>query len=242
MSNIDTTIVTVNSNENPIINLEISAFQNEVDVAFVESLESIISIHNLSENSHPDLLSKLTARDKKVDESLSMKVDIIDGKSLSTNDLTNTLKSNYDNAYNNIHAHNNKTYLDLVSGINTGDQDLSKLADINLSNITSTAKTNLNNAGVRTIVSNYLNGSSWYRVWSDGWIEQGGRALTPSAPATVTLLKPFSNTNYLVLTSESLCVNTSMDLYFSGSYNFTTNSFSIQSNGYTVITWLAFGY
>ena len=30
---------------------------------------------------------------------------------------------------------------------------------------------------VAVIVQNYVNGTSWYRVWSDGWIEQGGQSL-----------------------------------------------------------------
>lgn len=41
---------------------------------------------------------------------------------------------------------------------------------------------------------------SWYTVYSDGWIEQGG--VTTSVPTngtgTITFLKPFSNTNYTV--------------------------------------------
>ena len=44
------------------------------------------------------------------------------GKGLSTNDLTNTLKTNYDTAYTNTHTHSNKSALDNVSGTNTGDE------------------------------------------------------------------------------------------------------------------------
>ncbi|MDD3436740.1 MAG: hypothetical protein PHC64_06275 [Candidatus Gastranaerophilales bacterium] len=59
---------------------------------------------------------------------LDLKVDKITGKNLSANDLTDTLKSNYDTAYTNNHTHSNKTALDNVSGTNTGDQDLSGYA------------------------------------------------------------------------------------------------------------------
>ena len=50
------------------------------------------------------------------------------------------------------------------------------------------------------ITESYVNGTSWYRVWSDGFKEQGGRvsfgAYTNNTSVNVTLLKPFSNANY----------------------------------------------
>lgn len=59
--------------------------------------------------------------EKLVKDSLDSKVDKVAGKGLSTNDLTDTLKTNYDTAYTNTHTHSNKTALDAVSGTNTGD-------------------------------------------------------------------------------------------------------------------------
>ena len=53
------------------------------------------------------------------------------------------------------------------------------------------------NNKVAVIVQNYVNGTSWYRVWSDGWIEQGGRHSAGDS-VSVALLKAFSNTNYTV--------------------------------------------
>lgn len=51
------------------------------------------------------------------------------------------------------------------------------------------------------IVETYVNGTSWYRVWSDGWCEQGGVSSNASAgnAATVTFLKPFKDTNYTIV-------------------------------------------
>ena len=46
------------------------------------------------------------------------------------------------------------------------------------------------------IVEKYTNGTDWYRVWSDGWCEQGGHI---SSNGSVTLLKPFSDTNYSLM-------------------------------------------
>ena len=59
---------------------------------------------------------------------------------------------------------------------------------------------NANLATCHVITQTYVNGSNWYRVWSDGWIEQGGRvSISQDTQSTVTLLKPFSNTDYTVL-------------------------------------------
>lgn len=37
----------------------------------------------------------------------------------------------------------------------------------------------------------------WYRIWSDGWIEQGG-SWRGKTTVTVNLLKTYKNTNYTV--------------------------------------------
>ncbi|MBO7712620.1 MAG: hypothetical protein J6S85_03905 [Methanobrevibacter sp.] len=51
------------------------------------------------------------------------------------------------------------------------------------------------------IVEKYQSGTEWYRVYSDGWCEQGGlkTASGASGTATVSLLKEMSNTNYNIL-------------------------------------------
>ena len=48
------------------------------------------------------------------------------------------------------------------------------------------------------IVETYVNGTSWYRVWSDGWCEQGGRFQSADGTDTgVNFLKPFSKILFL---------------------------------------------
>ena len=47
---------------------------------------------------------------------------------------------------------------------------------------------------VQTVIETYQNGTSWYRVWSDGWCEQG--ISVTATNGTWTFLKPFSDTNY----------------------------------------------
>lgn len=86
--------------------------------------------------------------------------------------------------------------------INKIATDLNLKADTNLINATpssETVKSLLNNSGVKYVVETYSNGSTWYRVYSDGWVEQGG-VLSGSYVAdgiyTITLLKPMADSNY----------------------------------------------
>lgn len=59
--------------------------------------------------------------------------------------------------------------------------------------------------GERVLVSKYSssekNDNKWYNVYSDGWIEQGGRFSVPNSPTTLTLLKPFVYNNYTTTTT-----------------------------------------
>ena len=52
------------------------------------------------------------------------------------------------------------------------------------------------------ITETYQNGTSWYRIWSDGWCEQGGIATTTQNKNTnVNFLVNFKDTNYQVVGS-----------------------------------------
>ena len=51
------------------------------------------------------------------------------------------------------------------------------------------------------ITETYQNGSSWYRVYSDGWCEQGGYS---TISTTITLLKVYNNTNYTITIGTSM--------------------------------------
>jgi len=68
--------------------------------------------------------------------------------------------------------------------------DLNGKADVDLTNCTKPH-----------VVETYVNGTSWYRVYSDGWCEQGG--ITTSTASTnshgVSLLKTMQDSNYVVI-------------------------------------------
>lgn len=52
------------------------------------------------------------------------------------------------------------------------------------------------------ITETYVNGTSWYRVWSDGWCEQGGLvSVNRNSQTTVQLLKAYPTTTYHILTN-----------------------------------------
>ena len=75
----------------------------------------------------------------------------------------------------------------------------------NLSNLSAAGQAKfdakIDRAGNHTIVETYKNGNYWYRIWSDGWIEQGGYADNGGQsygeqPYTINWLKPFSDDKY----------------------------------------------
>ena len=54
-----------------------------------------------------------------------------------------------------------------------------------------------NHGAGATVVESYRNATEWYRVWSDGWLEQGGSIeISRAAWEEHTLLRPFRNTSY----------------------------------------------
>lgn len=90
------------------------------------------------------------------------------------------------------------------------------------------------------VIQNYVNGTSWYRVWSDGWIEQGGKTTNKEGLVTVTLLKPFTTTTYTALTTG---VFTGGNTANGWDYvrNVTTTTFDIYQQGGGCL-WQASGY
>lgn len=123
----DINITSVENNDDNTINLEITSYQNSVDVSFVESIESVVAVHNNDKNAHETLQEKiaLKANTSDITTSLATKVDIVSGKTLSSNDLTDILKANYDTAYTNNHIHSNKTLIDTITGSGDGNSFLS---------------------------------------------------------------------------------------------------------------------
>ena len=97
------------------------------------------------------------------------------------------------------------------------------------------------------LVASWRSGNNWYRKYSDGWIEQGGKITnsgdknTYTIKNTVSLHTPFSNANYTAMSTyngDNIHADNGISVL-----NQTTSSFSIylddQSSG---AVWYACGY
>ena len=96
------------------------------------------------------------------------------------------------------------------------------------------------------VIENYVNGTSWYRCFSDFWVEQGNRE---SSNRNVNLPKPFSGTNYTVVAVLANVVNSSSDAAgYAQTGGYTTTYFYMRARTYDglnfndIIGWCAFGY
>ena len=86
---------------------------------------------------------------------------------------------------------------------------------------------------VQVVTETYQNGTSWYRIYSDGWCEQGG---TITVATNISLLKSFKDTNYTVVTSASTMYTKSTT-----NLNITDLNFGV-NNKPTICGWRACGY
>lgn len=85
------------------------------------------------------------------------------------------------------------------------------------------------------IVKNWVNGKNWYRIWSDGWCEQGGEIY---ANNTINFSIAFSNTNY---TAYATIYDSSQDEAVA-IYNRLTTSMDLKSDRGVLCSWRASGY
>lgn len=121
--------------------------------------------------------------------------------------------------------------------------DAVKSSDFATEIATTTSTASFKNPAV--VIENYRSGNNWYRVWSDGWIEQGGYCTGGDeyTTQTITFLKAFSNSNY-TLTYSILNDNRSKGPYISSrtSTNFTINQGGGSGGATTRELWYACGY
>lgn len=121
-------------------------------------------------------------------------------------------------------------------------------------NAVPTTTSSASSAQPAVVIQNYVSGTSWYRVWSDGWIEQGGRVQLTSQNTTgtvVSFLKAFQNTNYSVTamveryTSTAVSYTDDSTVLIQGlaTNNMTLMLWDANNNTYqTYVRWRACGY
>lgn len=92
------------------------------------------------------------------------------------------------------------------------------------------------------ITQTYVKGTSWYRIWSDKWCEQGGLASSGNS-VSVSLLKKYRDTNY---SAYSTLIGTPGGYPYAWRIeNITTSGFNIgsdQGSANSQKQWLTCGY
>ncbi|MBR2864676.1 MAG: hypothetical protein IKC13_00135 [Elusimicrobiaceae bacterium] len=96
---------------------------------------------------------------------------------------------------------------------------LTQKADLDLSNVS---------ANLDYVVESYRNGTSWYRVYKSGWVEQGGRVSSSSEQTIkVTLLKPMSDNKYCVQRTNASVSGVAATYKVSSVSGLSTTSFNV---------------
>ena len=104
-------------------------------------------------------------------------------------------------------------------------------------------------AAAKTVTSEWHSGANWYRVFSDGWIEQGGEIVKSSSGSeniTVTMNKAFSNTNYTLVFSfvDGTYTGTATPSYYMAQ-KISSSTFKTTVNGTSGLSkkdWFACGF
>ena len=101
---------------------------------------------------------------------------------------------------------------------------------------------------VVSLIASWRSGTSWYRKYSDGWIEQGGYITTSSnTEHTINLHTAFSNTNYFLVKQLGFngYYSGGISGQFSSVWGLTTSSFKtygFTATGVNAFRWYACGY
>lgn len=98
------------------------------------------------------------------------------------------------------------------------------------------------------ITKTWHSGTSWYRVYSDGFIIQSGfhpNRDSGGNPATITLPKPFTTTNYAVFRCPINFRREASEIFITGITTRATTSFTYNNDSgyyYDGCVWIAAGY
>lgn len=92
---------------------------------------------------------------------------------------------------------------------------------------------------MKHIIEEYHSGTQWYKIWSDGWIEQGGY-MSAGISDTITFIKPFTNTEYFSAFTPYKNMGSHI-VYIKSRYNDRISIYN-GDNKEIPISWYACGY
>ena len=92
---------------------------------------------------------------------------------------------------------------------------------------------------MKYVVETWSEGTEWYKVWSDGWIEQGGY-IPARISDTITFIKPFTNTEYFSVFTPYKNMGSHI-VYIKSKYNDRISIYNGDSKEIP-ISWYACGY
>ena len=94
----------------------------------------------------------------------------------------------------------------------------------------------------KVVVETYKNGFSWYRVWSDGWIEQGGHLTVNVAATNVQLLKQYKDATYTTVGCQANINNAGFHTINVAALSATHIQIRQTAVGTPIVNWYACGY
>lgn len=125
-------------------------------------------------------------------------------------DAYNELYTAWNGTYT-LKADNGVTYRDTAKGYQIADvsQEANVISAWNSQHTgwfyildTTNTRFKLPRLASKEIVETYRNGTNWYRIYADDWIEQGGVMPKQGTTASINTLIPMADTNYTVRTQE----------------------------------------
>lgn len=197
--------ITYTSVKTPVTRSTVETNTNPQDALYLQTKDLVLKAEDCAETAI-ETLEEIQSTAAEIQEDLNAK----------RNTILNEITLQKQAACNDI-SETGTTYIELaeqkfneIMELNLADQDLSNITTngINvikqalsdeIESINNTLETKLNKADCAAyITETYNNGTSWYRIYSNGWCEQGGVQVVTSV-STMTFLKPFIDTNYTVL-------------------------------------------
>ena len=94
----------------------------------------------------------------------------------------------------------------------------------------------------KVVVETYKNGFSWYRVWSDGWIEQGGHLAVNVAATNVQLLKQYKDATYTTVGCQANTNDAGFHTINVAALSTTHIQIRQTAVGTPLVNWYACGY